>query len=97
MKLMPCPLNGPRNIAEFVYLGEVRAMPDAQRCSAAEWAEYLFMEDNRAGVVREWWMHAPSSYCFIAERDTLSDEILRTYPADRLAGEHGPVPAPTGD
>ncbi len=28
MKLMHCPLNGPRNISEFVCGGEVREEPD---------------------------------------------------------------------
>ncbi|MNF04133.1 Sarcosine oxidase, delta subunit family [compost metagenome] len=30
-------------------------------------------------MVREWWMHNPSSYWFLAERHTGSDEILRTF------------------
>lgn len=84
MKIMPCPLNGPRNISEFVWGGEVRAMPDPTACSDDEWAEYVFLEDNTAGVIREWWCHVPTSYWFIAERNTVTDEILRTYPAGEL-------------
>ena len=87
MKIMHCPLNGPRNIAEFVCGGEVREMPDPDRCSDAEWADHVFMHDNPAGVVREWWQHVPTSYWFIAERDTRRDEILRTYPASDLFRE----------
>mgnify|MGYP000314185828 FL=1 len=79
MKIMPCPLNGPRNISEFVYGGELKDMPDQNHCSDLEWADYVFNHDNLAGVVREWWMHAPSSYWFIAERNTITDEILKTY------------------
>lgn len=97
MKLMPCPLNGLRDINEFVYGGEVREMPDPRTCTDGEWTDYVFMTDNRLGVVREWWLHAPSGYWFIAERHTGSDEILRTYdPAERFrervdfaAGESG--------
>ena len=84
MKLMPCPLNAPRNIDEFAYGGEVVEEPDPRRCSDREWADYLFLTDNAAGVVREWWYHVPSAYWFIAERDTVSDEIVRTYPASEL-------------
>ena len=84
MKIMTCPLNGPRNISEFVYGGEVVAMPDPNRATDAEWADYVFLEENRAGVVREWWCHAPTSFWFIAERDTVRDEILRTYPAGEV-------------
>lgn len=78
MKLMPCPLNGPRNISEFICRGEVSAVPDAD-CSDREWSEYVFMENNIAGEVCEWWIHTPTSYWFIARRDTCSEEILETY------------------
>lgn len=84
MKVMNCPLNGPRNIAEFVCGGEVCDMPDPVHGSEREWAEYLFMEDNPKGFIREWWLHTPSAYWFIAERDTASEEILRTYPAEEV-------------
>ena len=78
---MHCPLNGPRNISEFTYGGEVRAMPDPANCSVEQWVDYIFLSDNAAGVVREWWLHNATSYWFIAERNTVTDEILRTYPA----------------
>lgn len=83
MKQIRCPLNGLRNISEFAYGGEVEDVPEAT-CSEREWAEYLFFENNTAGVVREWWCHVPTSYWFIAERDTVTDEILRTYPAGEV-------------
>lgn len=84
MKIMPCPLNGPRNISEFVYGGEVEELVDPGRLDDREWADRVFLRDNVAGVVREWWCHAATSYWFIAERDTVTDEILRTYPADKV-------------
>ena len=84
MKLMPCPLNGLRNIAEFSYGGTVGTMPDPAACDDRRWAEYLFIESNTRGVVREWWYHIASAYWFIAERDTASDEIIKTYPASAL-------------
>jgi len=84
---MPCPLNGPRNITEFVCAGEVKPMPDPAAGSDEAWADYVFMEENKAGVVREWWCHVPTSFWFIAERDTRTDEVLRTYPARELFRE----------
>lgn len=87
MKIMNCPLNGPRNISEFTYGGEVKPMPDPAAATDAEWADYVFNSDNRAGVVREWWYHTPTAYWFIAERDTSSDEIVKTYPASELFTE----------
>ncbi|WP_339669600.1 sarcosine oxidase subunit delta [Dasania marina] len=83
MKIMNCPLNGPRNISEFVYGGEVKAMPNQQTCTDRDWAEYVFYSDNVAGIVAEWWLHAASGYWFIAERHTVTDEVIRTFdPAD---------------
>mgnify|MGYP001061468759 FL=1 len=78
MKLMPCPLNGPRNISEFVCRGEVTTVPDRE-CSDREWSQYVFMENNIAGEVCEWWIHTPTAYWFIARRDTRSEKILQTY------------------
>jgi sarcosine oxidase subunit delta len=83
MKIMHCPLNGPRNIAEFAYGGEVRP-PPAPDAAPEAWAEYLYYTENRAGAVLEWWVHVPTTYWFIAERDTRTDEILRTFPASDL-------------
>lgn len=89
MKIMHCPLNGPRNISEFVCGGEVREMPNPAGGSDREWAEYLFMEGNPKGFIREWWLHVPSTYWFIAERDTETEDILRTYPPAELFGKSG--------
>ena len=84
MKMMPCPMNGLRNITEFICGGEVENMPDPTTGSDHEWAEYLFIENNTKGIVREWWMHTPTSYWFIAERNTATEEIIKTYPASEL-------------
>ncbi len=92
MKIMHCPLNGPRNIQEFVYGGEVQDVP-ADDATDAAWADYVFLENNAGTVVREWWMHAASGYWFIAERDTRTDDILRTY----APGDAPPTGAETGD
>ena len=84
MKIMICPLNGPRNISEFSYGGELKTMPDQNTCSNEEGEDYVFNKSKIAGVVLEWWMHTPSSYWFIAERHTVSDEILRTFDAKEM-------------
>lgn len=84
MKIMPCPLNGPRNISEFVCGGEVRTMPDPDTCSDADWADHVFIESNPAGEIFEWWLHAPTAYWFVARRDTVSEAILETYTVDEF-------------
>lgn len=81
---MNCPLNGPRNISEFICFGEVTDMPNPNDLSDEQWANYMWMSNNTAGVVREWWCHAATSYWFIAERNTITDEILKTYPANEV-------------
>ena len=86
MKRITCPLNGARNITEFIHGGEVKHSSDPGTCSDREWARHIFMEENKKGVVREWWLHAPSGYWFIAERDTATNEFVRTYPAQELFG-----------
>lgn len=79
MKLLRCPVNGLRPIQEFTYGGEVRPMPDPGVASDAEWAGYVFNRSCEPGVQKEWWYHTASGVWFIAERDTLKDEFIRTY------------------
>ena len=81
---MNCPLNGPRNISEFVCFGEVTDMPNPNEVSDDEWADFMWLSNNTAGVVREWWCHVATAYWFIAERNTVTDEILKTYPASEI-------------
>ena len=82
MKILNCPLNGPRNISEFVWGGEMKAMPDPATATDAQWTEFLFLGDNTAGEITEWWLHAPTNYWFIARRNTLTDEIIETMTYD---------------
>ena len=84
MKLLACPLNGLRNISEFTYGGEYHPTPDQQTSSVREWAEYVFFHDNVAGIVTEWWCHTASSFWFLAERNTITDEVIRTFKAEEI-------------
>jgi len=80
MKLLTCPINGTRPISEFVCGGDLKPELDPQSCSDAAWTSHLFdRPQNTPCVKREWWCHTPSVTWFIAERDTGSDRILRTY------------------
>jgi sarcosine oxidase subunit delta len=81
MKILTCPVNGPRNITEFVWGGEVKAMPDAAASDDA-WTEYLFLDANLAGEIDEWWLHAPTNTWFIARRNTVTDTVLETMTVD---------------
>jgi sarcosine oxidase, subunit delta len=79
MKILHCPVNGPRPVSEFAYGGELRAMPDPAACSDAEWTDYVFNHSGVPGVKHEWWCHLASGVWFIAERDTTTDIVVRTY------------------
>ncbi|WP_068816956.1 sarcosine oxidase subunit delta [Phormidesmis priestleyi] len=79
MKLMTCPVNGARSISEFVCAGEVRPIPDPNTTNDLAWGAFVFHCNGAAGIKQEWWCHTPSDTWFIAERNTQTDEILRTY------------------
>ena len=78
MKILNCPLNGPRNISEFAYLGEVKPLPAADR-GPSRMVGFRVHGAKPAGPVREWWLHVATNYLFIVDRDTRTDEILATY------------------
>jgi len=72
-------VNGVRAIQEFHFGGAVRAMPDPGQSGDVQWADYVFNRPGRPGIQQEWWYHIASNTWFIAERDTLKDEVVRTY------------------
>ena len=89
MKLLSCPFHGLRPIAEFAFGGEHRTMPDPTSCSDAEWATYIYHRKGAPGVKKEWWYHIPSGTWLIAERNTLTDEVLATYlPSEIVGSDH---------
>jgi sarcosine oxidase, subunit delta len=79
MKLLLCPINGLRPLSEFIFGGEVRDMPEAGTATDEQWADSVFNRQGEPGIRKEWWYHTASGTWFIAERDNLKDEFLRTY------------------
>lgn len=79
MKLIHCPKVGTRPASEFVYGGLWRPMPDPDNTTDVDWSHYVFHRYGAPGVQREWWCHAPTGMWFVAERDTVKDEFLRTF------------------
>jgi heterotetrameric sarcosine oxidase delta subunit len=76
-----CPWCGPRDEPEFRWGGELAATrPGAVgKVSDAAWAEYLFLRDNRKGLVRERWLHALGCrQWFVVVRNTVTHEIRAT-------------------
>ena len=81
MVLLHCPNCQSRNISEFVSKNEFNPRPaDPMQTGDAEWTDYLFLQENISGVQIEWWYHrAGCGLWFLAERDTRTNKILRTY------------------
>lgn len=86
MKILNCPMNGPRNIEEFQYLGPLRRAPDPAISDDTQWAAYIFRAENRPGFITEWWRHTPSNYVFLAERNIVTNDVARTYDPSELRG-----------
>jgi sarcosine oxidase, subunit delta len=79
MKVIDCPIIGERPLQEFAYGGQVRTFVDPEQLSDEQWTDYLFNRQGGPGIVLEWWHHLPSGTWFVAERDNVADEIIRTY------------------
>ena len=76
--LLECPYCGLRDVNEFKFQGEVTRRPRATP-TLRELADYVYFRDNAAGVQREWWYHrAGCGLWFIAERDTRTNDVVRT-------------------
>jgi len=86
MKILKCPVNGPRPVQEFSYGGEYSPMPDPDLVTDGEWADYVFNRSGAPGVKLEWWCHTASGVWFLAERDTVRDEIVQTFLHQRNEG-----------
>ena len=83
------PLLGPRDAAEFVYLGDASLMdrPDWRVPDAAErFYEYLYLRDNPAGEHRELWYHEQGDRSWlVVTRNTLTHEITKVEMARDVA------------
>ncbi|MEL6298768.1 MAG: sarcosine oxidase subunit delta [Pseudomonadota bacterium] len=74
------PLLGPRDAAEFTYLGAAerlaRPAPDAANAIAA-FHDYVYLRDNLAGPHRELWLHVHGDRSLlVVTRDTRTHEII---------------------
>ncbi len=83
------PLLGPRDAAEFVYLGDAALIdrPNWQANDAAEkFYEYQYLRDNPAGEHRELWFHEQGDRSWlVVTRDTLTHDIIKVELARDVA------------
>ena len=80
MVLIDCPHCGKRNQTEFRYGGEYNPRPAKPLdVNDEDWADYVYMRDNKWGVQKEWWYHGSGCQTwFTAERHTRSNVIDST-------------------
>lgn len=83
------PLLGPRDAAEFAYLGDASLLnrPDWQADDAQrQFHNYLYVRENLAGQMRELWYHERGDRSWLViTRDTLTHEITKVELARDVA------------
>ena len=87
--IIPHPLLGPRDSAEFVYLGDAALVsrPDWQSPDALDaFHDYLYLRDNPSGRHRELWYHEQGDRSWlVVTRDTVTHEIVEVELARDVA------------
>ena len=87
------PLLGPRDSAEFVYLGDATLIdrPDPSSENASElFYEYGYLRDNPIGEHKELWYHEQGDKSWlVVTRNTLSHEITAVEMARDVAKANG--------
>ena len=77
--LIPCPNCGERSVYEFRFGSEWKTRPETN-ASNTEWFEYSYLQQNEAGIQKEWWFHRHGCrQWFLAVRNTVSNEVLETF------------------
>ena len=87
------PLLGPRDSAEFAYLGDAKMIerPDWESETAAQdFYEYAYLRDNPAGIHRELWFHEGGDRSYlVVTRNTVTHEISNVELARDVARKLG--------
>ena len=87
------PLLGPRDSAEFVYLGDAALIdrPDGMSETAAQdFFTYRYLRDNPAGAHQELWYHEGGDRSWlVVTRNTVTHEIIAVELARDLARSRG--------
>jgi len=75
--LIPCPVCGPRDHAEFTYWGDATVVrPDIADADAACWAAYVYDRGNPRGPHSEYWHHVHGCRLWmVVTRDTATHDV----------------------
>ena len=88
--LIDHPLLGPRDAAEFTYLGDATLIDRPADGDAQAMHDYVYLRDNPAGEHRELWYHEHGDRSWlVVTRDTLSHAILKVELARDVARARG--------
>ncbi|MCR9178407.1 MAG: sarcosine oxidase subunit delta [Alphaproteobacteria bacterium] len=83
-----CPHCGPRDHAEFSYIGDATKIrpADPAAATAEDWHSYVYLRDNPHGPHLEYWHHVQGCRAHVKVlRDTLTHEVLACgLPSDTL-------------
>ena len=86
------PLLGPRDSAEFVYLGDAALInrPDPETAEPKDWHSYGYLRNNHAGEMQELWYHEGGDRSvLVVTRNTLTHEISNVALARDVARAQG--------
>ena len=87
------PLLGPRDSAEFIYLGDASLIdrPDGMANNALPaFIDYGYLRDNVAGAHQELWFHEQGDRSWlVVTRDTITHEITKVELASDVAKKRG--------
>ncbi|CDX59433.1 Sarcosine oxidase subunit delta [Mesorhizobium plurifarium] len=77
-----CPFCGERELGEFTYLGDAKPQRPAADAGADAVYDYVYLRDNVAGVMSEYWYHGGGCRAWLkVTRNTLTHEISAVEPA----------------
>jgi sarcosine oxidase subunit delta len=82
------PLLGPRDSAEFTYLGDASLLnrPAPDTATPKDWHDYAYLRDNPAGLHRELWFHEGGDRSWlVVTRNTVTHEITKVELARDVA------------
>lgn len=80
MLKIKCPWCGPRAEIEFQWGGPAHLAGPVGDVSHGEWADYLYMRDNKKGADKERWCHSQGCrQWFNIVRNTVTHDIKKTY------------------
>lgn len=86
------PILGPRDLQEFVYLGDASLMtrPDGMSAGIEAFHDWLYIRDNPAGLHRELWFHEQGDRSWlVVTRHTVTHEITKVELARDVAKAMG--------